>query len=241
MPTTTPTRNDRRALDELAELLADPLYWGHGAPRGDGRLVLVLPGLFGSDVYLRPLRGWLQRIGYRPVRSTLARNVGPLEPLTRRVEEELRRQMRVTPGPVALIGHSRGGSLARVIAARLQEQASHLILLGAPTGGLLRWLEREFGDDLDVRDRRLDLRGRRIPADLARPLSPRTEVVSIYSRDDRVVSSWAARVPGARNLEVSGSHSGLVYNRAVYHQLATILAGRDDRASAAGGGRPEIL
>ncbi len=47
------------AWAEFVQLLADPVYYGAGVSRGDGRLVLVLPGLFGNDWYLQPLRVWL--------------------------------------------------------------------------------------------------------------------------------------------------------------------------------------
>jgi hypothetical protein len=38
--------------------------------------VLVLPGLFAGDGYLQPLRDWLGRSGYSPVRSGIDRNPG---------------------------------------------------------------------------------------------------------------------------------------------------------------------
>src|SRR5437867_11584794 len=55
-------RREARALGELAALQRDPVFRGHGLPRGDGRIVLVLPGLFGNDLYLQPLHLWLRRI-----------------------------------------------------------------------------------------------------------------------------------------------------------------------------------
>jgi hypothetical protein len=66
---------------ELGLLLIDPVFWGFGLRRGDGRPVLVLPGLYGGDRYLGPLRDWLRRIGYGPVPSGLDRNPGWSEPL----------------------------------------------------------------------------------------------------------------------------------------------------------------
>src|SRR5439155_22763708 len=65
-----------RAIFELGGLLGDPVFYGLGVPRGDGRLVVVLPGMFANDFYLQPLRDWLSRIGYRAVRSNIAMNAG---------------------------------------------------------------------------------------------------------------------------------------------------------------------
>jgi len=58
---------------ELGLLLIEPVFWGFGVRRGDGRPVLVLPGLYGGDRYLGPLRDWLRRIGYSPCLSGLER------------------------------------------------------------------------------------------------------------------------------------------------------------------------
>src|SRR4051794_20451020 len=76
----TPARSSsedviRPAL-EWARLVRDPLFWGWTRQRGDGRRVLVLPGLMGGDAYLSTIRGWLRRVGYQPVESGLRRNPG---------------------------------------------------------------------------------------------------------------------------------------------------------------------
>jgi hypothetical protein len=41
-----------------------------------------------------------------------------------------------------------------------------------------------------------------------------------------VVPASASPIPGARNVEVHGTHSGLVYNRTAYREIAATLAGR---------------
>ena len=48
-----------REAAELGKLLIDPVFYGAEVARGDGRLVVVIPGLFGGDLYLEPLRVWL--------------------------------------------------------------------------------------------------------------------------------------------------------------------------------------
>ncbi len=229
-------------MREWVQLVADPLYRGVGVPRGRGRLVLVIPGLFGNDLYLHPLRAWLGRIGHHPVRSAISVNAGCYERLSREAEAQLQARMPARPGRVAVLGHSRGGMLARAIAARLGEQAAQLVLLGSPVGAFARMSQEDFdrGEtppaaravvDASLRARRLldpDCRfpacGCPFPADLRRPLSPQTQILSVYSRADAVVPAAASPVPGARNIEVGGTHGGLVYNRAAYRELAAFLA-----------------
>ena len=228
------------AWAELGQLMADPIYWL--PPRkGDGKAVLVLPGLFANDIYLGPLRSWLNRSGYRAVRSALWVNAGCPERLTRRIEDHLQRRLRTPEDRVAIIGHSRGGLLGRAIAARLGERCSDFVLLGSPVGGVTRWAElRGIGgvpgaapvrDASDRARRTLDPDcnvpecGCPFPEDFLRGLHPNTRVTSIYSPSDPIVPAAACRVPGGRNVEVSGTHSGLAFNRRVYRELAEALSG----------------
>jgi pimeloyl-ACP methyl ester carboxylesterase len=234
---------EARALNEFFALQRDPVSRGVGVPRGDGRLVLVIPGLFGSDVYLAPLHSWLRRIGYRPVRSTMTINAGCPERLRNQIEKALRPSMQRHPGPLAIIGHSRGGMLGWAIASRLQAQASHLVLLGSPAAAVVSMMRMNANQSqlTGVSASGVAQAGQRalrlldpdctVPAcgcpyttDLRGNLSPATRVLSIRSEDDRVVPAAATKVIGAENLVVRGSHSGLVYNRAVYPSIARFLA-----------------
>src|SRR4051812_49607575 len=96
-------RIESRAVAELAALHTSPVFWGRNVPRGDGRLVVVVPGLFGNDLYLRPLRDWLRRMGYRPARSSLTINAGCPERLLNTIERGVQRQLDASTGPVTLI------------------------------------------------------------------------------------------------------------------------------------------
>ena len=49
-------------------------------------------------------------------------------------------------------------------------------------------------------------------------------LTSIYSREDGVVWWEACVVPYARNVEVTGSHVGLAFNRTAYRVIAEALA-----------------
>jgi triacylglycerol lipase len=234
---------EARALSEFVALQRDPVLRGVGVPRGDGRLVLVIPGLFGSDVYLEPLHSWLRRIGYRPVRSTMMINAGCPERLRNQIEAALRPSRERHPGPLAIIGHSRGGMLGWAIASHFQSQVSHLVLLGSPAAAVVTMMRMNpnLSQLTGVGARGVAQAGQRalrlldpdctVPAcgcpyttDLRRNLSGATRVLSIRSQDDQVVPPGATEVAGGQNLVVRGSHSGLVYNRAVYPAIADFLA-----------------
>jgi triacylglycerol lipase len=184
---------------ELGFLLGDPIYWGVGVPRGDGRPVLVVPGLYGGDGYLRPLRDWLRRIGYTPVPSGIDRNPGWSEPLVHELGELAEAHLKRSGQRVAIIGHSLGGLQGRSVAARRPAVVRHLIALGSP----------------------LTMARARLPRQV--------RITAIYSRGDRIVRHPASleRDPRAENIEVRGSHIGLVFNPAVYRVLAGALRAPD--------------
>jgi triacylglycerol lipase len=193
-----------RPLAEFWQLLQDPVYWGWGVPRGDGHSVVLLPGLFAGDRSLQPLRAWLRRVGYTPVRSGLERNPGWSEELVDELGGLVEREFERSGRRVTIIGQSMGGLLGRSVAIRRPHTTRHVIALGSP----------------------LRLGRGRLPESVL--------MTAIYSRDDRIVRypGALAQDPGARNLEVRGSHLGLAVNSAVYRRLSNALAGAlEDRAN----------
>jgi pimeloyl-ACP methyl ester carboxylesterase len=225
------------AWGEFGGLMRDRIFWSP-ARIGEGRPVLVLPGLFGNDLYLGPLRSWLGRSGFRAIRSTLFVNAGCPERLTRRIETNLEKKLK-DDERVIIIGHSRGGLLGRTLAARLQDRASHLVLLGSPVGGMTSWgrmlgigqtaASKTVRSASDQARRLLDPEcnapncGCPFPDDFMRSLHDDTQVISIYSPTDPIVPAAACKVPGGENIKVSGTHSGLAANVEVYRELADAL------------------
>jgi pimeloyl-ACP methyl ester carboxylesterase len=184
---------------ELGLLLVDRVFWGFGVDRGDGRPVIVLPGLYGGDRYLAPLRAWLRRIGYTPVPSGMTRNPGWSEDLISDLGELAEVHFRRSGQRVTIIGHSMGGLQGRAVGARRPRAVRHVIALGSP----------------------LTMARGRIP-DAVR-------MTAIYSQGDRIVRHPAAmeQDPRATNVEVSGSHIGLTFNPAVYRALTRALPAPD--------------
>ena len=191
-----------RPATEFGMLLADPIYWGLGVPRGDGRPVLVLPGLFAGDGYLQPLRDWLGRSGYAPVKSGIDRNPGWSTELIDALGQLAMAEHRRSRRRITIIGHSMGGLQGRSVAARLPQVVRHVIALGSP----------------------LALAQEQLPVGV--------RMTSIYSPDDRIVRYPAsiARDRRAKNVKVPGSHVGLAFNPAVYRVLAQALGAPDFEA-----------
>lgn len=180
---------------EFGRLLRDPVYWGWGVPRGDGHSVLVLPGLGAGDDYLQPLRSWLRRVGYTPVRSGLTRNPGWSEELVARLGELAEQEFLRSGRRLTIIGHSMGGVLGRSVAARGPQVIRQVVTLGSP----------------------LLMSRSRLPESV--------RLTALFSRDDRIVRYPGGRAHDAhaRNIEVPGSHTGLAVNPAVYRALARLL------------------
>jgi pimeloyl-ACP methyl ester carboxylesterase len=143
--------------------------------------------------------------------------------------------------PVVLIGQSRGGTLARALAARYPDAIAALITLGSPvldplaiSPAVLRTVRSvAFLGDLglpgvfssECRDGDCCSEFRSL---LSRPLSPTAPALSVYSRTDAIVDWRACLDPHAECVEIDGSHCGMAVNPDVYRALERLL----DRAAA---------
>ncbi|HLW69738.1 MAG TPA: alpha/beta hydrolase [Candidatus Binataceae bacterium] len=234
---------------DIAGLLVDPVFYGIGRARGDGKPVVVIPGFLGNDFYLQVLHKWLRCAGYMPIESSLNINAGCPERVTRQVLDHITSQLDGNSSSIALIGHSRGGGLAWALASHFQERVSHLVMLGAPVTSMMasveagkpvttpvgppaRTLMRLSTTIRHAMDPDCDFPkcGCPFAANLIRPLSPSTQILSIYGRDDSFVSK-ESQITEGEILEVNTGHLGLVFHPAVYHALGRFLA-RDSRAHA---------
>ncbi|MFZ0382288.1 MAG: alpha/beta hydrolase [Solirubrobacteraceae bacterium] len=222
---------------ELCRLLVDPVLRGGGVPRGDGRAVVLLPGFGGGDQTLIVLAAWLARIGYRPYTCGFVANTGCSDRALDRVERRVKWLYERHGRRVALIGHSRGGHYARALGHRHPELVSHAISAGA---GLRRMLATSYATQGAIgAARQVTLHSGRARSprcltegcdcafardfDGAFP-TDRVRLTSIYSKGDGVVRWQAALVPYAENVEVTGSHVGLIFNRKTYRAIANALA-----------------
>jgi pimeloyl-ACP methyl ester carboxylesterase len=230
-----PVRGELRYGLELARLVSDPAYF-RPARRADAPPVLLVPGLMAGDASLAVLRSWLRRRGSPTSSAGMRLNVDCAERAVGRLELRLRKLAGSAGRRAVVIGQSRGGELARVLAVRNPDALSTLVMLGSPVLeplsvgravlGAVRSVARlgDLGVPGMFSTRCAD--GACCAAfreDLGAPLPPGVRAVAIYSRSDGIVSWRACLDPGARQVEVASSHGGMSVNRAVYRVLADIL------------------
>ena len=193
-----------------------------GQPKGDGGPVVVLPGFGGSDAATALLRAYLRHLDHDARGWGLGRNLGDVAALVPKVVELVSAVWAGTGRPVALVGWSLGGVLAREAARRLPGSVSRVITLGTPVVGGPKYTAtarrfRKRGHDLDELERIVD-RHERVPIPV--PLT------AVYSRSDGIVAweacldRWNAR---AEHVEVRSTHLGLVASPEVFRLLARKL------------------
>jgi triacylglycerol lipase len=222
---------------EAAALLRDPVLRGEGLRDGRGRPVLLIPGFLAGDGSLGLMAGWLSRAGYRTTRAGMRANVGCSGAVVERLERRLDRVVREQGRRAVVIGQSRGGALAKVLARRRPDLVGGIVTLGSPqldplaVHPLVR-LQVEAVGALGTLGapglfRRSCLEGD-CCADfweqLGRPLPAGVGFVSVYSKSDGVVDWRACLDPCAdEHVEIGSSHLGMAVNPAAWRAVASAL------------------
>jgi triacylglycerol lipase len=221
---------------EAAALLRDPVFKGDGVADGRGKPVLLVPGFMAGDDSLALMTRWLRKTGHHTSRAGMRFNVGcsgaGVERLERRLEALVQRQGK----RAAIIGQSRGGSFAKVLAARRPDLVAGIVTLGSPTCdplnvhplvrtgvravATLGWLGapglfKRSCLEGDCCEEFWDLQERPLPRGVG--------FVSIYSRSDGIVDWRSCLDPAARHVEIRSSHVGMAVHPDGYRAIAAAL------------------
>ena len=193
-----------------------------GLPRGDGRVVLVIPAFLAGDAMTAGLRRFLTSLGYQTATANVRLNLGATSALIAKLESALLGLNRVQGGPILIVGQSLGGLLARDLGLRFPERIRRIVTLCSPLGipittplapGIpliaplfdAAWLERRKA--------------------IVGPLS--VPVTALYSEDDGVVD-WRECLqedhPNAENVRVRGAHSTIGSNPRALAEVARALS-----------------
>jgi triacylglycerol lipase len=222
---------------ELAAWVA-PAVPAPAPATGIGEPVLLVPGFLAGDSSLRPLNTYLARAGYRPCSADIRANAGcseaTLERLIARAEALAERQAT----RVAIVGHSRGGLLARALARRRPDLVSGFVTLGSPLRDHLAVHPIVWAHALGLATLgslgvpgvlRLSCgTGRcceRFWRDLAAPLPPGVQSLAVCTRRDGIVDWRACVDPSGSTLEVVGTtHLGMVTHAPTLHAVAVAVS-----------------
>jgi pimeloyl-ACP methyl ester carboxylesterase len=232
-----PVRGELRYWLELARLLVDERF--HSVTRAREPLpVLLIPGFLAGDASLAVLAGWLRRRGHEVRGSGIFINAG----CAGRELERLEGMLGSFDRPVIVIGQSRGGTLARALAARNPRSVAALVTFGSPvldplavSPSVMRTVRSiaRMGDlgvpglfSSECRDGACCADFRAL---LVAPLEPEMPTLVVYSRSDGIVDWQACLDPHAECVEIEGSHVGMAVNPSVYRELEGLL----DRTEAA--------
>ena len=228
-----PVWREGRAATEYMRLLRDPVFRGKGVPRGHGRPVLLIPGFLAGDSSLSVMGDWLRRVDYYAELPGITLNVRYSEVVMKTLTLRLVDLYAWMGTRVILVGHSRGGILAKVLSHRHPEMVERVVTLGSPIGDPydvhpITMAGVRIAHALNmVRYARTASVEKRFLRDLA--AEPKVPTTSIYSKTDGIVHWEACLRPDVDALEVDGSHVGLGVNSEVYAILARLLAERPSR------------
>jgi triacylglycerol lipase len=241
---TPPIWREARMGLEAAALLRDPILRGEGLRDGRGRPVMLIPGFLAGDGSLAPMAQWLRRGGYRPTRTGVVANVDCSAALIGRFETRLERVVERQGTRAVVIGQSRGGGLAKVLASRRPDLVRGVVTLGSPhldplavhplvrlqvetlgrlgnlgAPGLFRRTCLDGECCADFRER------------LAGELPPGVGFVSVYSKTDGIVEWEACLDPSAdEHVEIGASHCGMAVSSAAWRAVAQALGRFGDEA-----------
>ena len=228
-------REGRLGLEFLA-LQRSAVFRGEDMPDGAGQPVLLIPGLLAGDPTLGVMAGWLARTGHHPSRAHMTANVACSSKAVERLEDRLESLVDRTGQRAAIVGHSRGGMYAKVLAVRRPDLVSGIVTMGTPLNrplavhplvgaaivgvGALGTLGAPFA-----------FSHRCLVGDccttfwdqLHQPIPRGVAYVSLYSRSDGIVRWRSCLDEQADQIEVKVSHCGMAASPQTYEPIAQAL------------------
>jgi pimeloyl-ACP methyl ester carboxylesterase len=244
-----PLWRESRVGIELAALVRDPVFRGDGVKDGRGQPVLLIPGFLAGDDSLSLMTRWLRGTNHYAKRAGIRMNVDCSQAAVQRLEEKVELLVESQGQRAAIVGHSRGGHFARVLAKRRPDLVAGIVTLGSPLTEplalhpLVRAQVYAVGalGTVGVRGlfRHSCLWGeccRDFWADAEAPFPKGVRFVSVYSKSDGVVRWQSCLDPHAEQLEIRASHIGMGMHpdawRAVAHELERLRRGESRRQAA---------
>lgn len=231
-----PVHLEARAPYELRRLQRSPMWRGEEVPEGRGRPLLIIAGFLSAPRSSRALHHIMSMAGWDAVVASVGRNSGPAYTAVDAATADLRRLEEKSGQQVTIVGHSRGGQFARILAVRHPDSVAQIVVAGTPL--LVKypafapvkvpaevldraWRSGAFGPVFPDRESEVD-------QDRYVEFPSSVDFVSIFSKSDGIVD-WRLSIEEAAHLiEVNSSHRGLINGEEGVQAIANAL-GRQDR------------
>ena len=239
LPLLPPLWREGRLGLEVAALLRSRVYRGHEVEDAGGQPVMLIPGFLAGDDSLALMKRWLRKTGHHTRSAGMRVNIDCSSATVERLAERLECLVETRGERVALIGQSRGGNFAKVLAVRHPEYVSGIVTLGSPQI-----------DPLDIHPfvraqvfavgalGTIGLRGLFSHGcltgkccdgfweDLKKPLRDDVGYLSVYSKSDGVVNWRSCLDPHADDrLEINASHIGMAVAPRAWRAVEGALKG----------------
>jgi pimeloyl-ACP methyl ester carboxylesterase len=232
-----PIWREGRIGREAAALMRHPVYRGAGVEDADGQPVMLIPGFLAGDDSLGVMTRWLRRTGHYTRKAGIRSNVACSATAIEALEERLETMAETRGSKVAIVGQSRGGNFAKVLAVRRPDLVSGIVALGSPqmnplavhplvhaqvylvgtlgTLGAKRFFKRScrWGDCCAA-----------FWEDLEGPVPDGVGYLSVYSKSDGIVDWRSCLDPSAEHFEIDSSHCGMAVHPDAYRAIAGALA-----------------
>ena len=205
------------------------------APRGDGRPVVILPGLVNPDWANVAMRLYLRRLGYDARGWGLGPNLGArsVGPDGERLDRLVHRVFAETGQKVTLIGISLGGMMARLMAHRWPDEVREVITISSPFAGDPKatnvWRVFEWATGERVTDEQVRANQALIGTE------PPVPTTAIWSASDGLVQGRICRTEECRSIEVRSGHVWVQMRAEVLLRVAEVLASSTNPA------QPELV
>lgn len=192
------------------------------SPRGDGSLVIDLPGWRAPEETGAPIRAFLRRLGYDARGWGLGTNRNDPRRSVAALGARVMELVEADGRPAALVGWSLGGVIAREIARAHPDHVRHVVTYGSPiVGGAMHTVAARLYEEQELMTT-AELIARRDAGNRIR-----VPITAIFSRRDGVVA-WKAcidhRSPNVEHFEVSSPHLGLGIDPDVWKIVAERIA-----------------
>ncbi len=191
-------------------------------PRGDGHVVVDVPGWRAPEVSGLPLRRYLTWLGYDARGWGFGTNTGNPVRDAERLTQAVAGLADSSGRPVSLVGWSLGGVVAREVARARPDLVRRVVTYGTPVVGGPNHTVVAGAYSHEVR-----AEASRVTAELhaSRPIT--VPLTALYSRRDGIVS-WRACLdrhsPDVEHVEVRSRHLGMGVDPDVWGVVASRLA-----------------